>query len=39
MGYRILNQNKSPVPSAISPVISPDPKSVEFPGTLVAGPL
>jgi hypothetical protein len=29
MDYRILNQNNSPVPSAISPVINPDPNSPE----------
>jgi len=31
MGYRILSQNSSPTPSAISPVTMPDPKSPDSP--------
>src|SRR5215467_939889 len=33
VGYRILSQNSSPTPSAISPVASPEPRSPASPGT------
>src|SRR5215467_15514507 len=37
VGYRILSQNSSPTPSAISPVKRPEPESPDSPRGLLGG--